>query len=395
MPADQPLPPPGHPPAPAAIDDTATLYSILVPGGTESYARLGAPDGKAEGRLPPDPAKPDQPGHDTSSPFDPGILLYTTGTIEQVARALVTHTTDKLELRGSDFGLSAANWSTAMSAGFLAQASFQRGQFGAVTVGAAQDTVVGSRTDMVLGQFAQLTTGRLNANYGAALNLYAGQVVDLRPDGVEVQGPGRYSAELNRSIVAGKTLTLVSGDVDTAAIIKRNGKLATGFKIAMGSAAVVAAAEAAAIAVVPWAGSDSEDRRDATLRLMTATAALSGGITAAVTLIQAMGLLLSLILKKQTHDAAQTQAYPMLKMDGSRIELRLGNGSIAITEPEQISIEVGKAKINLFEDKILISIDDTGITMTDSDIYIAASHGFSVLSQEIYGKFVRVAYDND
>jgi len=371
MPADQPLPPPGRPPAPAAIDDTATLYSILVPGGTESYVRLGTPDAKPEGRL----------GDDSSSPFDPGILLYTTGTIEQVARQVVTRTTDKLELRGSDFGLSAANWSTAMGAGFLAQASFQRGEFGAVTVGAAQDTVVGSRTDMVLGQFAQLTTGfRLNANYGTALNLYAGQVVNLMPGGVEVQGLGRYSAERNQSIVAGDTLTLVAGNAATTGIIAENGKLATSFKIAMGIAAAVAAAEAVAIAVVPWTASDSED--DTTLRLMTATAALSGGIMAALALIQAMGLLLGLRVKQQTHDATRNGEFPTLGMDGNKIKFGLGKGTITIS-PDNISVLIGKSKVYIEENRINISVGESIIDIDEDNIAISTPDTLTVEASTI------------
>jgi len=349
MPNDKPPPSADPPPPQAAIDDTATLYSILVPGGTESYVRLGTPDANPEGRLPPDPAKPDQPGHDTSSPYDPGILLYTTGTIEQTARALVTHTTEKLELRGSDAGLSAANWSTDTGTGFLAQASFQRGDFGAVTVGAIENSIVGSQTELVLGQSALMSTGlRLNANYGSTLNLYGGQVINLIAGAAEIKGwASYYSSDPNHSMVAGRGVTLIASRAFTA-----DDKLTTTYQRVMAVAAAAAAAEAAAISALPWAGSDSERRRDVTLELMTATIAISGGIATALAVIQAAGLLLGLRLRKAHQLALASGAGSVISISDSTVVLRSELSSVYIY-PDSIEFRCGNS---------VLTVDDSGIT---------------------------------
>ena len=350
MPDDKPPPSTDPPPPQAAIDDTATLYSILVPAGTESYVRLGAPDGKPEGRLPPDPAKPGQPGHDTSSPYDPGILLYATGTIEQAARQLVTHTTDKLELRGSDFGLSAAYWSTAGAGGFLAQASVQRGDFGAVTVGAIQDTVVGSQTDIVLGQSAQLSMGlRLTANSGNALNLSSGQVVNLVPGFAQVQGKRNYSSASNQSIVVGETLQITVAATEAAKIIAADEKLAARFNKLVAFIAAAVAAEALVVSILPWEGSDSMDRETATMKLMKTSAAISDSIAGVLVIIDVLGLLLAQRLKAshaRTHSATGDAG---IKINSNGVSLRSATSNISVTN-DGIEVNSGGYRITLDED---------------------------------------------
>jgi len=362
LPSADPLPLPDRPPASAGqavIDDTATLYSILVPGETESYVRLGTPDGTSERRL---------PGDGTSSPYDPGILLYTTGTIEQTARRVVTHTTDRLDLRGSDFGMSAANWSTSVAAGFLAQASFQRGDLSTATVGAVQSTVVGSQTAMMLGKSAQLSAGfRLNANYGSAQNLYWGQVINLVPGTAEVRNPGgSYSTDEFRSIAVSGRLRLIA-DESILPIIALNQMKVANYRRLMAITAGVAALGAALTAALPWTGSDSERRQDTTRDLMTATAALSAGVATALALIQAIGLLLSLRIKR-VHGLAWWNHTPRIVMEPGGIMIEYDQTRI-IVNPESVQLSSGdESVIHLSSDGMRFRIGESAVVFRPGGI---------------------------
>jgi len=123
-------------------------------GGTESY--VGWHPGRHAEAVPPDPAKPGEPGHGTDSPYDPGILLYTTDTSSR-SPAVVTHTTDKLELRAATAACR-RELEHLRARGLPGQASFQARRFAAYRR-RHQSTVSASRRH-VLGQFAQLTTDR-------------------------------------------------------------------------------------------------------------------------------------------------------------------------------------------------------------------------------------------
>lgn len=116
------LDPPGNP-----GQDTVNRYfsvQVVPPEGSpseadkdtkhHSYFRLGMPDHAVEGKLPPDPNKPDTPGTAERSLWKDGIVLYTDGQYKQVAPSLSSTSKESLTINANEGSLATATYSTSL-----------------------------------------------------------------------------------------------------------------------------------------------------------------------------------------------------------------------------------------------------------------------------------------
>src|SRR5882724_3842072 len=114
------------PTLPDITDDPGSSVSIYVPDATTpeyTFLRLGNPDVGHEKTLPPDPNKPSTLGTGDTSPFDEGLLFYTTGSYSVNAPSINSYSSDALSVIKDGSTLLSANFQTKASPLFQGRAA--------------------------------------------------------------------------------------------------------------------------------------------------------------------------------------------------------------------------------------------------------------------------------
>ncbi|MBS0558688.1 MAG: hypothetical protein JSR21_01405 [Proteobacteria bacterium] len=293
------------------IDNTGTYYSVDVPApDMQSYLRLGQPDSDVEKSL---SAAPKAGTIKTENGFDSGVLLYTQGHYQTVAPAVTTWSGDTLSAVRSGNYLVSASYVTPdlpYAVNYSSQLVYS------TTFGNVSNFVTGNQLAYWLGNSASTGVGGLLwSNVGLTQNVFAGQIVNVISDSIDVQGwreaKGQVVADTIASTSVGLAVSPATGV--TVEAIAGSVKLKLGRANAI-VAAILAAGSQAAIGITGDITADPDALR---IALQVSGGAL-GVASTAVLLLQAVVASSGLAVKAALDSGLAT--------DG----LLIGNGQVEL-----------------------------------------------------------------
>ena len=196
------------PSLPDIADEPGSSVSIYVPDAQDAnspqytFLRLGKADIDHETILPPDPNVPATAGAGGgASPFDEGLVLYTTGSYSLNAPSVNTFASDNLSVVKDGNTLLSANLQTKSSPLFFGRAAnvtFQNVDQLTVSQGDASNFLNGNSLTFWNGNDQSIGFGGLLwANMGFTSNIFGGEIINLTNDMATVQAPGICDYEVN------------------------------------------------------------------------------------------------------------------------------------------------------------------------------------------------------
>lgn len=333
----------------STVDNTGNYYSINVPAPSmQTYLRLGAPDSSAESNLSTTPAA----GNVTSANgFDSGMLLYTQGEYQLATPVSTTWSGDSLSAVLDGNTLVGASY-TAANMRVTYNYSNVRALFN-TTVGSVSNVTIGNQLAYWLGNSASTGVGGLLwSNYGLTQNVFAGQIVNVINQNIDVQGLGEAKVQKDYEVLTTTGIDLLVAPAAGITVATAIGPI-TAILAGLGAvgAAISASLSAAKTGLSGDLTTDPTTLRD---NLQTSTqelAALTGIVVALQAVVSIGGIIASSAAK-----GAKATAVSQISLSAAGVMLTAGTNRMLISptglftkvnaqSEEQLTLNVGSAEV--------------------------------------------------